>query len=64
MLGLLVESSFGATTGGRTSSVITPTTPRNQGGNKNARPTVMHPAFQNAGKTAGLEVWRVEVWAP
>lgn len=56
---LLTQDCFGATVGGRTSGVITPTA--NSQANKNSRPTVMHPAFQNAGKSAGLEVWRVEV---
>lgn len=26
-----------------------------------ARTSVMHPAFESAGKTAGLKIWRIEV---
>lgn len=28
---------------------------------QNKRPKLMEPAFENAGQTAGLEIWRVEV---
>lgn len=59
MIASIAEISFGATVGGRSSSVIAPTTQNTQ--EKNSRPTVMHSAFRNAGKVAGLELWRVEV---
>lgn len=55
----LTRDCLGATTGGRATGIIAPATGNTQG-NKNSR-NIMHPAFQNAGKTAGLEIWRVEV---
>lgn len=48
-----------ATTGGRTSVINT--NPSAESGDKHSRPVIMHSAFQNAGKTPGLEIWRVEV---
>ncbi|XP_031633073.1 gelsolin [Contarinia nasturtii] len=58
----LTRDCFAATTTGRDS--VIPTARGNTQGNKNTRPTVMHPAFQNAGRAAGLEIWRVENFEP
>ncbi|XP_055323239.1 gelsolin isoform X2 [Sitodiplosis mosellana] len=59
----LTSVSLAATTGGRASAVI-PQPATNIQGNKNSRPTVMHSAFTNAGRAAGLEIWRVENFEP
>lgn len=61
MFASITDITFGLTTSGRTSGVITQSAQSNTQGNKGSRPTVMHSAFQNAGKRAGLEIWRVEV---
>lgn len=57
---LLVDNCAAGTVGNRVSGVIRTNSANNQN-TKDSRPVIMHPAFQNAGKVAGTEVWRVEV---